>query len=98
MSRVKKRYTEEFKRSTAKLAVESGEPIIKIAHDLGVCDKSVHNWIREYYPNHKHGSANQIELIKMREELKQLRKDNTRLKEERDILKKAMAYFASEQL
>jgi transposase-like protein len=95
MSRGKKRYTEDFKRSAAKLAIESEEPVLKIAQNLGVSDKSVHTWIKEYYPNHKNRSIDEIELLKMREELKQLRKDNVRLKEERDILKKAAAYFAS---
>jgi len=85
----------EFKESSAKLAVESKESVAQIAKNLGVHGATLQGWIAKYYPKaspsvkpSSHGSS--------LEELKQLRKENARLREERDILKKAAAYFARE--
>ena len=80
-----------IKESSAKLSIESDQPISKTAKDLGIDNKSLHNWMKKYYPDHQSMVANQSELIQMREELKRLRKDNSRLRQERDILKKATA-------
>ena len=88
-------YPSEFKESSAKLAVESKESVAQIAKNLGVHGATLQGWIAKYYPkaspsvkSSSHGSS--------LEELKQLRKENARLREERDILKKAAAYFAKE--
>lgn len=98
MSEVEKRktksYTEEFRMSSAKLALESDQSICQIARELGINDSTLHTWIAKYFPNHRQKEvASEDEKDK---EIKRLLKENVRLKQERDILKKAAAYFAGE--
>jgi len=87
------RYTLEFKESSAKLAVEADQSIAQTARELGVNVNTLHGWISKYHPR---DAASQAKEAGLQEELKHLRKENSRLKQERDILKKAAAYFASE--
>ena len=89
-----KKYPAEYKERAVKLAVESDQPIAQTARDLGVNENTLHTWIGKY-----HRVARQDKEVHnehLYEELKRLRKENTRLKEERDILKKAAAYFAQQ--
>ncbi len=87
-------YTLEFKQSSAKLAAGSEQPVTHTARELGVNATTLHGWVNQYCPTAK--SAINTPLEDSQAELKRLRKENTRLKQERDILKKAAAYFASE--
>ena len=89
-----KSYSLEFKQSSAKLAAESDQPISTTARELGVHEATLHGWVRRYCPGKK-ASVPEIDNDPAAE-LKKLRKENIRLKQERDILKKAAAYFASE--
>ena len=89
------RYPSEFKESSAKLAVSSKESVAQIAKNLGVHAATLQGWISKYYPKAR-SSVNPSSQSSSLEELKQLRKENARLREERDILKKAAAYFAGE--
>ena len=86
-------YSSDFKQNAVKLAVESDQSVAQTARDLGVNANTLNTWITKYHqadsPINK-GSAEKHPY----EELKQLRKENARLKEERDILKKSAAYFA----
>jgi transposase len=88
-----KSYTLEFKQSSAKLAVESDQPIAQTAKNLGVNETTLYGWVTKYAPKPKQKTIVKSEA---EQELQQLRKENARLKQERDILKKAMAYFAAE--
>ena len=90
-------YTVEFRESAVKLAVESDQPISKTADDLGVNKNTLHTWISKYHRPQKKQSA-QVEDEHLYAELKRLRAENKRLTEERDILKKATAYFAKESM
>ncbi len=85
-------YTVDFKRSSAKLAAESEQPISQTAKELGINVNTLHTWINKY-ANTGITSASELSV---HEENKRLKKENARLKQERDILKKASAYFASE--
>ncbi|WP_260295999.1 transposase [Sedimenticola hydrogenitrophicus] len=97
MSNQKKQtqYTAEFRESAVKLAVESDQPVTKIAEELGVNANTLHTWISKYHRPQKQ-KAGCVEEEHLYDELKRLRKENKRLTEERDILKKAAAYFAKE--
>jgi len=90
-------YTPEFKESAVKLAIESDQPVSKTAEELGVNTNTLHTWISKYRGPQvqKAGPVREEHLY---DELKRLRKENKRLTEERDILKKAAAYFAKESL
>ena len=92
-----KNYTLEFKQSSAKLAATSDQPVSRTAQDLGVNVNTLHGWVNKFHlnaiPTNTNPSSDDVQT-----ELKRLRKENARLKQERDILKKASAYFASEIL
>ena len=89
-----KKYPAAFKERAVKLAVESDQPIAQTARDLGVNENTLHTWIGKYHrAEHKEKEVQDEHLY---EEVKRLRKDNARLKEEREILKKAAAYFAQQ--
>jgi transposase len=89
-----KGYPAEFKKRAVKLAVESDQPIAQTARDLGVNENTLHTWIGKYHRAARLEQQTQDEHID--EEVKRLRKENARLQEERDILKKAAAYFAQQ--
>ena len=93
---IKKNYTEEFKRSSAKLAYESDQSISQTARELGVCPTTACGWVKKYYPNKAVPKMTPSTLSSLEAEVKQLRKELHRTKMERDILKKATAYFAKE--
>ncbi len=97
-------YTKEFKDSTIQLALNSEKSVLKIGADLDVNPKTIYNWIREYKVanNIKVDSRRSVQKSTVKEttedENTRLRAENKILKQERDILKKAAAYFAKEVL
>ena len=98
-------YTREFRDSSVQLVMNSEESTAKIAKDLDVNEKTLYNWVREYKKANNiaiqpRGSFSVGSNIKetAEEENKRLRTENRLLKQERDILKKATAYFAKEVL
>jgi len=87
------KYTKEFKEEAAKLVTEQGYSQAEAGRRLGVSDKNINRWVKESkIPREKKNP-----LSKEQEELKQLRKEVTQLRLEREILKKAAAFFALEQ-
>jgi len=91
-----KSYSSEFRESSVKLALGSEQPIAQTARELGVNSNTLHTWISKY-SQPKEKPLNQSKTDEhLYDELKRLKKENARLKEERDILKKAAAYFAQE--
>lgn len=99
------KYTKEFRDETVELILNSDKSALQIANDLGINDKTIYTWVKNYKKEHNiitpinqtksSKSTSQEEMMK---ELKKLRAENKLLKQERDILKKATAYFASETL
>lgn len=96
----KSKYTKEFKDSAIQLVINGEKPVSHIAKDLGMNDKTLSLWIREYKKANNIGSDNLKSTSKetLEEELKRLRKELSIVKQEREILKKAAAYFAKETL
>ena len=86
-------YSEEFKQSSAKLAFESEQSVSTRAKELGIYFPTLYGWIAKYYPKDKSLKGNRDKNLEV--ELKQLKKELARTKQERYILKKAAAYFAS---
>ena len=99
-----KKYPQEFRDSTVQLALNSDKSVTQIGVDLGVNSKTIHNWIREHKlaNNIKIDSRRTIQKSTVKETVNdeniRLRAENKILKQERDILKKAAAYFAKEVL
>lgn len=90
------KYDKAFKDEAIKLALSSAQSIAKTARDLGIKESSLYCWISEEKNKNQtitDEGGNQANLI---QELNRLRKENARLKEEREILKKATAFFAKE--
>lgn len=94
MARTK--YTAEFKREAVRLALVPGNSKAQVARDLGVHENLLRAWVRQFEsgkwertPGEPLKSAQQQELERLRRELK-------RVTTERDILKKAVGYFAKE--
>jgi transposase len=88
-------YTAEFRESAVKLANESDKAIAQIARDIGVNENTLHTWISKYgQPVDNTKAARTDEHLY--EELKRLKKEVAQLTEERNLLKKAAAYFAKE--
>ena len=92
-------YPLEFKVSSAQLAVDSDQPIAQTARDLGVNHNTLHGWIDKYsdanQTNQKNMSNNNNKASCF-EENRLLKKELALVKQERDLLKKAAAYFAKE--
>ena len=91
MASIKKRqYTEEFKRETVGLIKSSGKSQAQIARELGISDQNISRWWLEYgqenNPDEAHGVSKEAYMA-MQAELR-------RVKEERDILKKALNIFS----
>ena len=93
--RKQRRYSPEFKRSAIALIAEQNYTIEQAAESLGVSKDTLKYWLKEH--RRKHGPINAAEETDLRKQLQDLQRENERLKLERDILKKAAAYFAREQ-
>jgi len=91
----KHNYSSEFKASAVKLAVESDQSIAKTVRDLGINDNTLYNWIAQYSHSNKTNQNNMASKNEYSfEEVKRLKKELALVKQERDLLKKAAAYFA----
>lgn len=94
MPRTRPPYPPEFKAEAVKLARSSEKPLSELAHDLGVSTGTLHNWLKQQHIDS--GKRDGLTTAE-REELRRLRKENKVLKEEREVLRKATAFFAREE-
>ena len=94
----RRRYTREFKLSAVKLVSERGYNIVDAAKSLGVNPSNVRGWVTQFSSQSSDdGGVVPSGEGALKAELRQLRKENARLLMEREILKKAAAFFAREQ-
>ena len=94
-------YPQEFKDSAIQLALNSEKSVLKIAADLGVHEKTLYGWLQRYKKSRNletdiHMKKRSTESLE--EENRRLRKELADVKKDREILKKAAAYFAKETL
>lgn len=88
------RYSPEFKNEAVRQVLERGYSVAEVATRLGVSTHSLHKWVKAAKPDK---SAEQDkELFEAKSEILRLRAQLRRTEEERDILKKAARYFASQ--
>lgn len=85
-------YPEDFRQSAIELALNDDRGINEIAKELGIYPKTLYGWVNKY--KKEHGLVKQKEANDIESELKRLKKELAKVKMERDILKKATAYFA----
>ena len=92
--KVAKKYTIEFKEEAIKLVTEKGYTQSEAGNSLGVPAKNISRWIKELGGGR---ASDRKKLSADQEEIKRLKRENERLRMEREILKKAAAFFASEK-
>ena len=91
-----RKYSKEFKLQASRLVTEQGYSYEQAAARLGATGWSIRNWVKKFRQTGELPAQNETQSGA--DELRQLRKENARLKMENDILKKAAAYFAKESL
>ena len=90
----KQRYTSEFKDEAVRQVTEKGHSVQEVAARLGVSSHSLYKWVKGVRPEKDEERAD--ELLEAKKQILKLRAELRRVMEERDILKKAAAYFARE--
>jgi transposase len=94
-TRVRRSFTPEFKRDAIRL-VKNGKTVTEVARDLGVARSLLQYWMRQHRGAQERPATGNP-LPSDAERIRQLEKELRDAKEERDILKKALAYFADDQ-
>ena len=91
----RRRYTDAFKAEAVRLVSESGRPVAPLAREVGIPDNVLYRWVRRQRQAHAQGTT-PATLREEREELAALTRENLLLRQERDFLKRAAAFFARE--
>ncbi len=94
--KTRKRYTREFKQDAVRLVTKQGYNLAEAARNLGIDRRMLGRWVKEFEQDESEAFRGNGKLTTEQEELRRLRDENRRLKMERDILKKATAFFAKE--
>ena len=89
MSEIRAKYDEEFRKNAVSLSYASPRSVKQISEDLGISESLLYRWRKKYT-----ASGEKTRYATLEEENKALRIENTKLKVEADMLKKATAYFA----
>jgi len=92
----RRKFTREFKLEAVRLIKDRGVSYGQAAQDLGVHQSVLRNWVKAFADDPRHAFPGQGQMKPEQLEIAQLRREVAKLKAERDILKKAAAYFAKE--
>jgi transposase len=92
--RARRSFTEEFKAGAVRLVLDEGQSVARVARDLDLTESALRLWVEHARADRTGGKTGLT--TEERAELTRLRKDNRRLLAEREILKKAAAFFAKE--
>jgi transposase len=90
----RRKFDKEFKQRAVRLVIDGGRPAAVVARELGISASMLHRWKREYLRDRDGSFPGKGHLSDADEEMRRLKKEIADLKEERDILKKAVAFFA----
>lgn len=93
----RRQFTREFKLEAVRLVLERGVSFAQASRDLGVHVNVLRKWVRDFEDDPKQAFPGHGQMKPEQAEIERLRKEVTKLKAERDILKKAAAYFAKDQ-
>jgi len=96
MSKKRAKFSADYKREAIRRVIEGKETVVAVADALGLGREVLYRWVREYRANPGEAFRGNGQLTSQDEENRRLRKENARLREERDILKKSTAFFARE--
>lgn len=89
-------YPKEFREGALQLVREGDRPVAQIALELGIAESCLRRWIKQ--DELDRGQRDDGPTTGEREELRRLRRENARLKQEKEILRKAAAFFAREEI
>jgi transposase len=92
--RQRRKFDREFKLDAVRLVIEEGRIVSEVARNLGIHENLLHRWKRLYLEDEKYSFPGKGYLKPHDEELRQLKRELADVKEERDILKKALAIFS----
>ena len=93
--RSRRQFTDEFQAGAVRLVLDEGKSVGAAARDLDRTETALREWVKRARADRSHGRTGLT--LAEREELARLRKENRELRTERDILKKAAAFFAKHQ-
>ena len=94
MGSTRRRFTDEYKSEAVQYVISSGQRVAEVARNLGIVEATLGRWVAKAREN---GQVTEPELnVSERAELQRLRKELQQVKMERDFLKKATAFFASQ--
>jgi transposase len=96
MTKKRKNYSKQFKIDAVKLVTEQGYKVSEAARNLGIHHTSLRNWKKQLETDGNQSFPGKGFISPEKVELYRLRKENKRLRMEREILKKAAAFFANE--
>ena len=94
-TKTRRQYMEQFKTEAVRLVRDSARPVAQVARDLGIANHLLYRWRAEQQQAEERGKTRQ-DLRAEEAELARLRRENAVLKQERDFLKRAAAFFARE--
>jgi transposase len=96
MTRSYRKFDEDFKQGAVRLVIETGKPIAQVARELGVNEGTLGNWMAKYRRERNGGNAPLTE--DERAELMRLRRENSELRMQRDVLKRSVALWVDEAM
>ena len=94
--KTRRSYDNEFKREAVRLVIEEGRKASEVERNLGITKSLLHRWVREMKEDPKEAFQGKGRLKQPDEELRRLKRELESVKEERDILKKAVAIFSKD--
>ena len=94
----RRRFAREFKLEAVKLVRERGISVAQVARDLDVHENVLRKWVKEFVSDPQHAFPGEGQMKPEQLEIERLRREVIKLKAERDILKKAAAYFAKDSI
>jgi transposase len=94
----RRRFTREFKLEAVRLIKDRGVSYAQAAQDLDVHQSQLRSWVKMFAGDPQHAFPGQGQMKPEQLEIARLQREVTKLKAERDILKKAAAYFAKESM
>jgi len=97
MGSKRRTYTREFKLDAVRMVIERNRPVAEVADNLGISPSLLQRWRKQFEADGSVAFPGQGKLKPDDEEIRRLRRELAETRQERDILKKAMAYFVKER-
>jgi transposase len=97
MQKEQRTFTREFKQEAVQLVRSSNKSQAQIARDLGIADSTLHHWCQQFSDHGEQAFPGSGHQTPQEEEMRHLKRENEVLRQERDILKKAIGIFSRTQ-